>query len=228
MTTTTLLIYYTLACILTLFINNVSASGNILSLIWSPGFCKTNQCNPNYDHSNEFTIHGLWLGDCSYPQKRSHPNVDKLLSNRLIADLRQHWPSSFNHHEIFWNHEWQTHGTCLGTLRKSTTPIATQANEYFQLVVDIHQTLPIISWLRSNSVVPSNTISYTYRQIETAIRVHTNHGVHLLCSIYQNRAYLYQLELILKFDKDIIHHTFSEPSYRRHDICPHSDIFIAS
>jgi ribonuclease T2 len=214
-------------CICVLFAHNVSVNASTLSLIWSPGFCKTNDCNPNYVHATEFTVHGLWLDKCPHIRQHGHPHVDQLLSHRMIADLHIHWPSSFGHDVVFWNHEWETHGTCLGTLHKSTSSVGAQANEYFKLALDIYHTVPIASWLRSSHIVPSNTVSYTYNQIETAIRNHTNHGVHLLCSRYQGRVYLYQLELVLKFDQNISSHTFDEPSYTRHGLCPYTDIFIA-
>jgi ribonuclease T2 len=59
--------------------------------------------------------------------------------------MQTYWVSDDESNEAFWDHEWETHGTCISTLEPSCysgyTP-GEEAVDFFTKVVSLFKTLP--------------------------------------------------------------------------------------
>jgi ribonuclease T2 len=58
--------------------------------------------------------------------------------------MNTYWVSDDSSNEVFWEHEWAKHGTCISTLEPSCYTDYTPQEEvpdFFQKVVDLFQTL---------------------------------------------------------------------------------------
>lgn len=110
--------------------------------------------DPSTGPSDSWTIHGLWPNNCdgTYSEdcdkSRAYTDITQLLTaaNQTVLDFMQtYWLSDDESNEDFWDHEWETHGTCISTLDPSCyTDYATgeEAVDFFTRVVELFQTLP--------------------------------------------------------------------------------------
>lgn len=111
--------------------------------------------DPSTGPSSSWTIHGLWPNDCegSYPEDcdedRAYTDITSLLENAgetsTLEYMQTYWVSDDESNEAFWDHEWETHGTCISTLDPSCYTDYTTGDEavdFFVQVVELFQTLP--------------------------------------------------------------------------------------
>jgi ribonuclease T2 len=59
--------------------------------------------------------------------------------------MQTYWVSDDESNEAFWDHEWETHGTCISTLDPSCYSGYTaglEAVDFFTKVVSLFKTLP--------------------------------------------------------------------------------------
>ena len=82
---------------------------------WLPVYCSQHPCG---GHNGAFSIHGLWptWKNGSWPEYC--PPLDNLTVEEIahiLPDMQTHWSDKTNGSDtMFWNHEWQRHGTCSG------------------------------------------------------------------------------------------------------------------
>jgi ribonuclease T2 len=117
--------------------------------------------NPSTGPSDSWTIHGLWPNNCDgtysedCDESRAYTDITQLLTaaNQTVLDFMQtYWVSNDESNEAFWDHEWETHGTCISTLDPSCyTDYTTgeEAVDFFTRVVELFQTLPTYTVSRS-------------------------------------------------------------------------------
>lgn len=139
--------------------------------------------HPAIGPSNSWTIHGLWPDNCdgsfehNCDPSRYYHNLGDLLDEQGAHDTRSYLEKYMinNKHqtEQFWEHEWQTHGTCYNTLKPSClprgSPRGAEAVAYFQRIVDLFQALPTYEWLASAGITPG-TRTYDLDDVIRAIR----------------------------------------------------------
>jgi len=111
--------------------------------------------NPATGPSSSWTIHGLWPNNCDgtysedCDESRAYTNITQLLKaagqTSVLSYMQTYWVSDDESNEAFWDHEWETHGTCISTLKPSCytdyTP-GEEAVDFFTRVVSLFQTLP--------------------------------------------------------------------------------------
>ncbi len=103
---------------------NLTATGYVLALSWSPTYCLQNQskpgaktqCDPNDLKKYRFIIHGLWP---NAPKKRLGfckilPGESDYVSPKNIQKLFHFSPSA-----SLIGHQWRKHGTCSGLKQDS-------------------------------------------------------------------------------------------------------------
>ena len=205
----------------------VTAVSAVLALVWNPGFCMKEQCNLPSIHTNQFTIHGLWINSCPIPPSRRSNSIKSVVSKSLKQRLDMNWPSSYGNNHVFWNHEWQSHGFCLGVLQNNKLSLSAQVHTYFNFVLNIHRDIAILSWLRDGNIFPSSTTSYTYQQIDNVIKAHTGHGSNLLCYRANSKIYLYEVEIEVDFDPQLLKYNHKPSRYNRRGLCPLTGIIIS-
>ncbi|KAI1145856.1 ribonuclease T2-like protein [Nemania diffusa] len=145
--------------------------------------------------SNSWTIHGLWPDNCdgTYSENcdssRAYTDITTILQNNgkssLLSYMQTYWQSNDESAEDFWEHEWSTHGTCVSTLDPDCYTSYTtgeEASDFFQLVVDLFQTLDTYSALSAAGITPSSTKTYTSAQIQAALLKVTGKAAVILCS----------------------------------------------
>ena len=84
-----------------------------------------------------------------------------------------YWKNDDGTDENFWDHEWETHGTCISTLEPSCyTDYVPQEEvvDFFTKVVALFKTLPSYTWLSDAGIVPSTTETYTSAAILAALK----------------------------------------------------------
>ena len=62
-----------------------------------------------------WSIHGLWPQNDknNYPQFCREVTFDISLLEPIINNLRKYWHSDRGPDNIFWEHEWKKHGSCM-------------------------------------------------------------------------------------------------------------------
>ncbi|KAH9398470.1 ribonuclease T2-like, partial [Tyrophagus putrescentiae] len=169
------------------------SDGNLLTLQWPISFCyKQGRCSlqrPRHD----FVIHGLWpqfnaskselareISGTPYPQYCCHPqerDVDLAqLPGRLGEEMSAVWPSLKQPRRSpqaetfsFWRHEWSKHGKCYSVDLPHRERRFFTAEAYFSAVLQLYKQFPIIRWLASAQIVPSNGRPYSREQIHRAL-----------------------------------------------------------
>ena len=117
--------------------------------------------NPPTGPSDHWTVHGLWPDHCDgtydayCDNSRNYTNITQILQAAGKADLltymNTYWKDYQGNDEVFWEHEWGKHGTCISTLDpKCYTGYTPQQEvvDYFQKTVDLFKTLDSysVSW----------------------------------------------------------------------------------
>ncbi|KAG9024761.1 ribonuclease T2-like [Tulasnella sp. JGI-2019a] len=148
--------------------------------------------NPSEGPTNSWTIHGLWPDHCEPKQghpsdgtysencdsSRNYPSITNVLQANgrqdLITYMNTFWISNSESPEAFWEHEWDTHGTCYTTLNPSCPGVGTattgaDATAFFSRVVSLFQQLPTYTWLANAGITPG-TSTHTLAQITSALQ----------------------------------------------------------
>ncbi|THH26971.1 hypothetical protein EUX98_g7221 [Antrodiella citrinella] len=160
--------------------------------------------DPSTGPSDSWTIHGLWPDNCdgtfteNCDPSRAYTDISSLLTAQGSADtlayMQEFWVDINGQNEQFWEHEWETHGTCYSTLETSCLPSGSpkgaEAVAFFNLVVKlfkastsrlpsltcrmmahrVQQTLPTYTWLANAGITPSSSKTFTLAQITSALK----------------------------------------------------------
>ncbi|KAJ7481047.1 ribonuclease T2-like protein [Mycena galericulata] len=142
--------------------------------------------NPATGPSDSWTIHGLWPDHCDLTfsencdPSRAYKNIAGLLTDQGAQDtltfMNTYWINDPNDgsNEEFWEHEWETHGTCYSTLQPtclpSASPTGAEAVAFFTTVVKLFQTLPTYTWLSNQGITPSSDTTYTLDTLTSALQ----------------------------------------------------------
>jgi ribonuclease T2 len=105
--------------------------------------------------TNSWTIHGLWPNNCdgthseNCDKTRAYTNITKLLTaagqTSTLSYMNSYWLGDDESNEAFWDHEWETHGTCISSLSPKCYTGYTageEAVDFFVKVVSLFKTLP--------------------------------------------------------------------------------------
>ncbi|KAM0316695.1 hypothetical protein ACHAO8_002980 [Botrytis cinerea] len=151
--------------------------------------------NPSTGPSNSWTIHGLWPDHCdgtydsSCDTSREYSSITNILSaagqTSLLSYMNTYWVSDDSTNEVFWEHEWNKHGTCISTLEPSCYSSYTTGAEvvdFFNVAVDLFKILPTYTWLSNAGIVPSTTKTYTSAQIQAAITAGFGYPATISCT----------------------------------------------
>ncbi|KZT72874.1 ribonuclease T2 [Daedalea quercina L-15889] len=133
--------------------------------------------------SDSWTIHGMWPNYCDgeYPEdcdsSRDYDDITSLLQDQGATDtldyMNTYWLSDDESDEKFWEHEWDTHGTCYTTLQTSCFSdyeTGEDAVTFFETVVTLFKTLPTYDWLSSGGITPSDSKTYSLSDLQAAIQ----------------------------------------------------------
>jgi ribonuclease T2 len=110
--------------------------------------------NPVTGPSNSWTIHGLWPNNCdgTYSENcdktRAFKNITQILTaagdTATLDFMQTYWVSNSESGEAFWEHEWETHGTCMSTLATDCYPDYQTGDEvvdFFDRTVSLFKSL---------------------------------------------------------------------------------------
>ncbi|KAI8081682.1 ribonuclease T2-like protein [Halteromyces radiatus] len=180
---------------------------NVLSCHWNgskvDGCCSpqyglvvfTLQWVPGYGPSDEFTIHGIWPDTCNggrAPRKgcdatRRTNNIGPIIKSinpSLYQNISRLWPSYKGDNNWFWSHEWNTHGSCVTTLRPNCYGEKytkyQDVNDYFQKAIDLQQDYDIYGVLNVAGVFPGRT--YNLENMHSVLQKEFGHPVKIDCN----------------------------------------------
>lgn len=104
--------------------------------------------------TDSWTIHGLWPNNCdgTYSENcdssRAYTNITQILkaagATATLDYMQTYWLSDDESDEAFWDHEWETHGTCMSTLATDCYPnyqVGDEVVDFFDRTVALFQTL---------------------------------------------------------------------------------------
>ncbi|KAJ9066442.1 hypothetical protein DSO57_1009427 [Entomophthora muscae] len=128
----------------------------------------------------EFTLHGLWPGDCETgmgPWEGCKVGATSTGSDvdydvELKADMEKYWVSDRNDNQGFWDHEWNKHGTCLSTVREECSRGKEDGPphiRYFKTSLKEYKKYKVYDELTRNSVVPREE-PYSLSEILNALQ----------------------------------------------------------
>jgi len=108
-----------------------------------------------------FTIHGLWPenSDGSYPQNCPGPKFNTTAISDLITTLNKVWPSNNGANSVFWQHEWEKHGTCSEF----------GEHAYFQNSIKLQAKYDVKAALAKSNIVPTSSKTYTTTAIKQSV-----------------------------------------------------------
>ncbi|KAH8807834.1 ribonuclease Trv [Xylogone sp. PMI_703] len=151
--------------------------------------------NPSTGPSDSWTIHGLWPDHCdgTFDQNcdptRAFTNITAILQsyNRtdLLTYMNKYWKDINGNDEGFWEHEWGKHGTCMSTLEPSCYNDYQPQEEvvdFFERTISLFTQLDSYTFLKNAGIVPSNTVTYTFDQIQSALTAAHGFPVTISCS----------------------------------------------
>ncbi|KAF7907735.1 uncharacterized protein EAF01_005321 [Botrytis porri] len=164
--------------------------------------------NPSTGPSNSWTIHGLWPDHCdgtydsNCDTSRQYSSITNILSaagqTSLLSYMNTYWVSDDSTNEVFWEHEWNKHGTCISTLEPSCYSGYTTGAEvvdFFNVAVDLFKILPTYTWLANAGIVPSTTKTYTSAQIQAAITAGFGYPATIQCTSSSLNEIWYSFEV---------------------------------
>ncbi|KAG9240641.1 ribonuclease T2-like protein [Calycina marina] len=152
--------------------------------------------SPPIGPADSWTLHGLWpdLCDGTYPtfcnQAPRYFNITQVLHEAgqvaLLNDMNTYWLPNRGSNEVFWEHEWNKHGTCINTLAPSCYGDGYKAGDelvdFMGRAVDVFKRLDTYKALAAAGILPSTTKTYTSAEIQTALKALTGSEVVLGCS----------------------------------------------
>ncbi|EKM84050.1 hypothetical protein AGABI1DRAFT_32412 [Agaricus bisporus var. burnettii JB137-S8] len=139
--------------------------------------------DPSTGPIDSWTIHGLWPDKCdgTFDQNcdpsRAYTGISSLLTSQGASDtlsfMNTHWVDINGQNERFWEHEWETHGTCMSTLETSCLPSGSprgaEAVAFFETVVRLFKTLPTYDWLSDAGITPSTSRTFSRSTLSSAL-----------------------------------------------------------
>ena len=153
--------------------------------------------DPETGPTNSWTIHGLWPDECnggyqeSCDESRAYTNVTQVIeqydpTGTLLAYIQKYWKNDDGTDEELWEHEWETHGTCISTFDTKCYTNYKPAEELYDFVnstVSLFKTLNSYELLTSAGISPSSSKTYTSKQITAALAAgHGGIAPTILCS----------------------------------------------
>ncbi|CAD6439413.1 c2e0aad9-c602-4579-8915-b5cc87215f2c [Sclerotinia trifoliorum] len=164
--------------------------------------------DPSTGPSDSWTIHGLWPDHCdgtydsNCDSSRAYSSITNILSaagqTSLLSYMNTYWVSDDSTNEVFWEHEWSKHGTCISTLEPSCYSSYTTGAEvvdFFNVAVDLFKILPTYTWLANAGIVPSSTKTYTSAQIQAALTAGFGYPATIQCTSSSLNAVWYSFEV---------------------------------
>eukprot|EP00735_Rhodelphis_limneticus_P003242 TRINITY_DN14696_c0_g1::TRINITY_DN14696_c0_g1_i1::g.21488::m.21488 TRINITY_DN14696_c0_g1::TRINITY_DN14696_c0_g1_i1::g.21488 ORF type:complete len:289 (+),score=72.03,sp/P42813/RNS1_ARATH/39.58/1e-38,Ribonuclease_T2/PF00445.13/7.4e-44 TRINITY_DN14696_c0_g1_i1:83-868(+) len=165
--------------------NGTTADFNMwmLAIGWPGSECNTERGCHYQDSATDplpfvgFLIHGLWPNnqDGTYPSYCCKTpdctfSVDKVKD--IEKDLDTYWPSYFIGNEVFWQHEWDKHGTCQEM----------EMHEYFTKTIELRSKYDAAVALAKAQIDPVMDMSYALDEIQVALKEHVGGMGILLCN----------------------------------------------
>ncbi|KAL9082744.1 MAG: hypothetical protein Q9159_006204 [Coniocarpon cinnabarinum] len=138
--------------------------------------------HPASGPSDSWTIHGLWPDNCdgswqaNCDHARSYHNISDILASAgatgLVDFMRGYWKDEHGRDEVFWEHEWNKHGTCISTLE----PICyaqyepqREVVDYFNATVNLFQTRDSFKLLKNAGIEPDSSRLYPVENVIEAL-----------------------------------------------------------
>ena len=137
-------------------------------------FQKRKHDQANHYPSRPDECNGSYQEDCD--STRAYTNITAILKSygatTLLNYMDTYWISNDESNEAFWDHEWETHGTCISTFATSCYPNykpGMEIPDFFNATVNLFKTLPTYQWLSAAGITPSNSKTYTSAAILSAL-----------------------------------------------------------
>ena len=165
----------------------------LLAIQWGPSFCLVTNCLPP-SNIRKWTIHGLWPTTPSppYPAYCNDIPFREADLRSIESQLIQEWPTltSPGDHSSFWEYEWDKHGTC----GVDNSRVNTQFN-YFNYTLNLHYSAEVQNNLQDNSILPSDSKTYTRTTVSNAFRNAWGVTPELVCNTVSGRSYLAEVRI---------------------------------
>ncbi|KAI0241248.1 hypothetical protein L0F63_006433 [Massospora cicadina] len=112
-----------------------------------------------------FTLHGFWPGDCATgvgPERGCRMGITKTKKDvdanpELKRKMEAYWVSHNGNNQLFWDHEWNKHGTCLSTVREEC-PLGKEEGpphiRYFKAALREYEKFNVYEELELNGITP--------------------------------------------------------------------------
>lgn len=128
---------------------------------------------------------------------RDYYNITCILESYGATDvlsvMQTYWKDDDGDDEVFWEHEWNKHGTCYSTLNPSCYTDYTAQEEvvdFFNTTTSLFQTLPTYQFLADAGIYPSSNETYAKTDIIAALRAARGVNATLECE----DGVLYEIE----------------------------------
>jgi len=135
---------------------------------------------PNYGPADSFTLHGLWPDTCKggngprngCDKDSEYPSISSLVPAATLEQMNTYWPSYKDDNDLFWVHEWTTHGTCVSTLEPrcfgDDYQQGQEVADYFGLGLTLRARYDLYAALNDAGITPGGT--YGVEQMVQAVK----------------------------------------------------------
>jgi len=189
----------------------------------------------NIGQADSWGIHGLWPDTCENTYLESCDSTREYSATQIVNAIQSagqtslldymntYYLSDDESPEDFWQHEWTEHGTCVSTLEPSCFENYVMAQEvvpYFSTVVAIFKQLDTYSALSAQGITPSDSDSYTLKELQSAVEKGTGYTPDFICK----DSTLTTVEYYLNAVGPLQDGSFQQSHASRQSSCPSSGI----
>lgn len=91
----------------------------------------------------------------------------------LLEYMETYWVAQNQDNAGFWGHEFSKHATCFSTFQRACYGPGYRVHEevvdFFETTVRYYKKVPTFSWLKQARIVPSNSTTYSYKDISRVL-----------------------------------------------------------
>ncbi|KAF2001241.1 ribonuclease T2 [Amniculicola lignicola CBS 123094] len=91
----------------------------------------------------------------------------------LLKWMNTYWIAQNQDNAGFWGHEFSKHATCYSTFNKACYGPKYQEHEevvgFFETTIKYYKKVPTFDWLKKASIKPSNSTTYTFKDIQKTL-----------------------------------------------------------
>lgn len=159
-------------------------------------------CQEKIQHipKNIFTIHGLWPNDSDgrrIPGCNTGPKIDVQIQDEALKKrMETFWISYTGDNQVFWDHEYNSHGYCYMMKTSQTDP-----EVYFNTTLNLYDKLNLDDVILNTFGDKKGEMSFPHEDLKSRFdKILTGMNYEIECRKFKHKQYLQELRFSLDLD----------------------------